>query len=231
MSGGLLYHFRAVLHGKNQGLWSSHQVGVKQFLDRWNPPEKSLVLIGPSGGYSLPKFFLERFSEVIAIEPDLLARLIFEKRFLIKPKWIKGRVNFNRLDNLEGLIPPGAAILFCNLLGQVPLNSTSHIAQVFKKNLSSRSWASFHDALSGELLEFDTELAEPLKKANLVQMKAWIYPKVKLGSVLTVNAHQAPDLFRDEKNNHFFYWQWRIIPRRTHLIEGVFHIAENKALR
>jgi hypothetical protein len=40
-----------------------------------------------------------------------------------------------------------------------------------------------------------------------------------------VNAHHAPDLFDGGEGLSYRYWQWRITPKQTHLIEGVFHNA------
>jgi len=224
-SGGIVYHLRSLLHGKkgSNALWADHRAGVEKFLMLWNPPEKKLILIGPSGGYSLPKNFLDRFDEIIAFEPDPLARLIFEKRFQLKPRWITEAVQFHQLDTFSKLIPVGSAVLFSNLLGQLYFKRSSEVQKNLAKILAPFSWASYHDALSGENLEFDTELAETGRKATLSQMKSWIYPKIK-GGTLEVNAHQAPDLFAPQSEVKFYYWQWRIHPKRTHLIEGVFHV-------
>jgi len=220
MSGGLFYHFRAWRFCKKNSLnlWWDHQDGVQRFLERWGPKEKTLVLIGPSGGYSLPADFLERFERIIAFEIDPVARLIFEKRFGIKPQWIKHPFQFEPFSDL----PADAAILFCNLLGQVPFKNAKKMSLLLEAALKGRSWASYHDAMSGENLEFDTENSTPGKRARLIQMKSWVYPKVNSGT-LVVNAHQAPELFERFPNDSFFYWQWRILPKRTHLIEGVYH--------
>jgi hypothetical protein len=223
-SGGMVYHWRAYRYSKNtsESLWSSHLEGVQKFLAAWNPPEKSLVLIGPSGGYSIPKSFLEKFEKVTAIEPDFLARTIFEKRFEMKPIWVKSGISFRNLESLQKIIPENSAILFSNILGQVPLPRVSALQKELKRVLQNHSWASYHDAMSGEQMQFDAELAQPFQKAPLSLMKKMIYPMVANPTALTVNAHEAPDLFPADPKLNFRYWQWRLTPKRAHLIEGVF---------
>ena len=223
-SGGIIYHLRALLHGKkSDSLWASHRDQVKAFLSLWNPPEKNLLVVGTSGGYSIPKEFLERFTTITAVEPDSFARVIFERRFGMKPKWVTQEIDFRNLDSLKALVAPDTAVLFTNLLGQLSFPRAVETKRKLKEVLSQSSWASYHDALSGEHLEFDTELSEKYRQASLAQMKTWIYPKIK-GGTLEINAHQGPDLFASEPGNQFLYWQWRITPKRTHLIEGVFHV-------
>jgi hypothetical protein len=227
ISGGVFYHLRALRFGKpiSSALWYSHREGVKKFLASWAPIEKTLVLVGPSGGYSLPIDFLKQFDRIVAFEPDFIARKIFEKRFLMKLEWITSEVDFNKMESFLELIPKDSAILFCNLLGQIPLRGIRKIRQSFLKSLESETWASYHDAMSGENMQFDAELSQPKKRATLAQMKKMLYPMVNAGT-LTVNAHQAPELFEGGSNLVYFYWQWRILPKRAHLIEGVFRVRE-----
>ena len=44
----------------------------------------------------------------------------------------------------------------------------------------------------------------------------------QVASEVEVNAHHAPDLFEGGEGRSYRYWQWRITPKQTHLIEGVF---------
>ena len=230
-SGWIVYHLRAYRFAKKKdSLWASHQNGVRKFLDAWNPAEKNIVIIGPSGGYSLPKEFLERFENIIAIEPDALARIIFEKRFGLRPEWIKSGISFQNLESFKKIIPRDSAVLFSNILGQVPLPRISEMKKELKRVLENHSWASYHDAMSGEQLQFDAELAKPFKKASLAEMKQMIYPMVSRASSLIVNAHEAADLFPADEKLKFRYWQWRLTPRRAHLIEGVFKNHERQTV-
>jgi hypothetical protein len=219
LSGGLPYHLKALRFKKD--LWDSHEAGVASFLDAWNPRAKNLILVGPSGGYSLPTEWLKRFQVIKAVEPDFLARIICETRHQIKPEWYRRKYPFHDPDALVLLKDSDAAILFCNLLGQIEIKSTTRLRKTLEHSLQGREWASYHDALSGDAVEFDLEDA-PRKRASLAQMKSWIYVKGPRSGPIKVNAHYAPELFQFRDDLNFRYWQWRITPHYTHLIEGVF---------
>ena len=214
----VFYHYRYLRYGKR--LWEPHQAKVKRFLDEWNPKASELLLFGPSGGYSLPKEFLEKFSSIIAVEPDPIARSVFENRFGIKPHWIKRAVRLDRADDLKEFSSFSGAILFCNVLGQVPMKTASPFRRALLPFLEGKSWASYHDAMSGNSIEFDCEDA-PRKKASVTLMKSWIYVKNASGKI-EVNAHLAPDIFEEGKGAQFSYWWWKLTDRQSHLIEGVY---------
>ncbi len=217
-SGGLFYHLRALRYQKS--LWARYQQETARFLEAWNPKAKTLVLVGPSAGYSLPLEFLKRFEKIIAVEPDALSRILFTQRFGIRPEWIKKPLNFERgVDPKD--FPPDCAFLFANVLGQVRIFNVSRFSENLKRLVDGHEWASYHDAFSGERLEFDTELATH-RKATLAEMKSWIYLKSTGLTTLEINAHVAPDLFSEKDQLQYRYWQWRLTPKRTHLIEGVF---------
>ena len=214
----LFYHYRSLRYGKR--LWGSHQVKVASFLNDWNPKGDELLLFGPSGGYSLPEAFIRKFSKIIAVEPDPVARLVFEKRFQVKPEWVKQPVQFNHRDDLARFAPFTGPVLFCNVLGQIPMKNTSSFRRVLHPFLEGRSFASYHDAMSGHDIEFDCEDA-PRKKTGLTQMKSWIYVKNPSGK-FEVTAHLAPDLFDEARGLEYRYWWWKITDRQSHLLEGVF---------
>ncbi|MBU6152855.1 MAG: hypothetical protein KGP28_01010 [Bdellovibrionales bacterium] len=220
-SGGVFYHLRALRF--ENALWSGHQSSVASFLDAWNPKSKDLTLIGPSAGYSLPTVFLKRFETVYAYEPDPWARMIFERIHGVRPVWKKSGFRFLGADPIEQLPKDGSAVLFCNVLGQIEIPSTHRLKKSLETHLKDREWASFHDALSGYEIDFDLEDARP-EKALLPKMKEWIYVRSPRSGSIEVNAHHAPDLFEGTSGN-YRYWQWRITPRQTHLIEGVFRGA------
>lgn len=217
-----IYHFRASRYQNT--LWENHRNQVTKFLNAWNPKEDSLLLFGPSGGYSLSKEFLSRFKTIIAIEPDLIARRQFEKRFGFKPQWIKKSIRFDREKDFEPFRDFKGAVLFCNLLGQIPMASPEPVKKVLNRFLAGRSFASYHDALSGQDIEFDTEDAPPLK-ASLRQMREWIYIKNEKSPTIQVNAHLAPDLFDAAPGLSFRYWFWKLSPKHSHLIEAVYKNA------
>jgi hypothetical protein len=148
-SGGLGYHLRALRYRRS--LWAPFIGCVHAWLHDWRPAPDTLLLVGPSAGYTLAAGFLARFRTVRALEPDVLARRLLRWRFP-QVAW-----HFDRLDcvcTADGPAMlaahyPGAAILFCNVLGQAPepalltgWRATADAA------LSRHHWASFHDVLS-----------------------------------------------------------------------------------
>jgi len=223
-SGGLFYHLRALRFRRR--FWESHQSGVKAFLDSWNPTAKSLTLIGTSAGYSLPTEWLNRFESITAYEPDGMARFLFERIHGLKPKWIKYRFPFHGADPIARLPKDGSAVLFCNVLGQIEIPNTHRLQRSLELHLSDREWASYHDALSGEGIEFDLEDVGP-GRALLPQMKEWVYVRSRTRGEIQINAHHAPDLFKTTKALVFRYWQWRITPAQTHLIEATCTLPKN----
>lgn len=150
MSGGLVYHLRALRHARTR--WQPFHDAVDQWLGDWTPPCSVLVLVGPSAGYSLPSAFLTRFERIVALEPDPLARWLLRRR--LGPK-----LEFRDLDVLAGPHPlaalcaafPEAAILFCNVLGQVAAPAGRRWAQVVAAELGGRHWASYHDVVCTEV--------------------------------------------------------------------------------
>ncbi len=221
-SGGVFYHLRALRF--KRALWSDHQRSVEAFLEAWNPKSKALTLIGPSAGYSLPDRFLSRFEKIHAYEPDPWARMIFDQTHGKRPIWIKSGFRFLGADPISQLPKDGSAVLFCNMLGQIEIPSTHRLKKSLETHLKDREWASYHDALSGDGIEFDLEDVRP-EKALLPKMKEWIYVRNRVAPEVEVNAHHAPDLFDGGEGLSYRYWQWRITPKQTHLIEGVFHNA------
>ena len=217
-TGGVFYHLRA-LRFQDQ-YWSHHREGTERFLRSWNPRSSKLLLIGPSGAYSLPAGFLARFQEVVAFEPDPLARMIFERRTGIRPRWIRKGFSFDRPELLGGVEFEGFSILFCNILGQLEFKRPREMRKKLADLLRGREWASYHDALSGRGVEFDLEDKKP-GKASLSDMRNWIYVRGPRSGEVVVNSHTAPELF-EETQGAYEYWQWRITPDFTHLIEGVY---------
>ena len=78
-----------------------------------------LILLGPSGGWCLPTHgFIQSFSDLIAVDPDPVARTIFMRRIKAgaqQQTWVP--------STLERVLPalltrhPSHAVLFCNVLG------------------------------------------------------------------------------------------------------------------
>lgn len=225
-SGGIVYHWRALRNLDR--LWSSHLDQTRAFLEEWAPQSKTIYLIGPSGGYSVPKEWLKRFTKIIAFEPDPSARIIFQIRNRIRTEWISKPFDF--LDLKEGKIQfePGSAILFCNLLGQIHFDEESgFLAQAeLLKLTESHEFASYHDVLSGNYFRFEwtspTLDDEPVRaKFDVETMDPYITPDEGTPE-LNLHIHPANYLFQDEEPFRYQYWEWRVTPTQTQIIEGVY---------
>lgn len=177
-TGGFGYHVRALLYGRSR--WSPFRQEIARWLRAWAPPERELLLVGPSGGYSLDPAFLCAFSRIIAVDIDPLAALIFRLRFgrLLRDRGVAlawdsrdhlspGPQGFS-LRPLCSLVAahPEAAVLFCNLLGQLPMLGDDRLPDQSDDDppegsyerwllglpaaLAGRSWATYHDRISGD---------------------------------------------------------------------------------
>lgn len=168
-SGGLFYHYLAFRFSRT--LWQPFRQDVARWLNSWNPVADQLILFGSSAGYSLPEAFINKFKRIVAVEPDPIARLLFRKRFPLAkvefendrdllapiPKDYSGSSSKLAVDRLNEFLSrhPNAAILFSNVLGQLPLEFphlsdeifASHLVAV-RSVLKGREWASYHDVLS-----------------------------------------------------------------------------------
>ncbi len=157
-SGGLVWHVRA---WRNRQRWHHFRQTVHCWLQEWQPPSTTLVLVGPSAGYTLSQDWLNRFERIVVMEPDPIARWLLCRRFKSAP------LLFDRLDVLGGKhheepehlrtglnaltnAYPDAAILFCNILGQVsPQDERAHAwCGAVKEVLQNNHWASYHDLIS-----------------------------------------------------------------------------------
>jgi hypothetical protein len=132
-TGGLAYHLQAL--SRRDTLWAPCVREIARFLAAWAPSEDSIVLVGPSGGHCLDPSFLGRFERVVAVDFDPFAPWVFRwrARNLLRSGRMRltwdardhlspGRDGFD-LGPLRALLDahPGAAVLFCNILGQLPL--------------------------------------------------------------------------------------------------------------
>ena len=152
-SGGMNWHLRAL--ARRGRLWQPFRQEVAAFLAGWQPLTRSMILVGPSAGWCLPSAFLTRFDRVLVVDPDRWARPLFKR---LHPRaglaqWVRGDF-FDVAPDL--LAPePDAAVLFCNVLGQLRLagreaDETDRLIAGIAPLLAGRPWASFHEILSGE---------------------------------------------------------------------------------
>ncbi len=148
-SGGLVWHWRALR--RRHTLWRPFRNQVALWLAAWQPPEKALLLVGPSAGYTLDGAFLARWSSIIALEPDPLARYLLRRR-------CGERLQFADLDvfapqGMQALAAhyPGHAILFSNVLGQLAPRQPDAARRWYaalRTALAQQHWASYHDLVS-----------------------------------------------------------------------------------
>lgn len=146
-SGGLRYHLRAL---SRRRAWAPFSAQVARWLAAWAPGREQLVLVGPSAGYTIPIGYLLCWRQVVALEPDPLARWLLSRRR------DAAALSFARLDAIAGRAGllglqeswPTAAVLFCNVLGQVAAPEGASWGALLAELLGDRPWASYHDVLS-----------------------------------------------------------------------------------
>ncbi len=223
-SGGWVYHWRAK---RNHKLWEGFCFQLQTWLKGWSPKNKDLLLIAPSGGYTLPAEWLLRFSKVYAVDLDGSA----EKRFQqshpqLVYQWIKQDIftESRQLSThpLQHLLDryPEAAVLFCNVLGQLPLNRRiseiqfTQYLQALRSQLRGRSWASYHDLYSIDGLNVGEH---PSFIAHHLQTNQWKEPR---SGRLEVCDHLTSGRWTDglQKTKMF----WSLHKKRLHVIEGVY---------
>lgn len=237
-AGGLRYHLRGVRYAEN--LWQSFRLALAEWLYAWEPPEKKLVVVGASGGWCVQPFFYERFTDVLCLEPDPLAHFFFRRRLARAPLEARPRLRFERRDHL--LAEPTAlarlldaegdtAVLFTNIVGQLRVLLDAYDTEDARLSavragvhaaIAGRSWASFHDRVSGALeptLDGVVRSEARLADADLVRR---FFPGVTPAAVRTDGTGEL----LDHLTNGFFdagrphaYFSWPLLP-------GVFHVIE-----
>ncbi|NDE00617.1 MAG: hypothetical protein EBZ91_02425 [Gammaproteobacteria bacterium] len=151
-SGGLRWHMRALRYRECHRPFREQ---VASFLASWEPDTDDLVLVGPSAGWFLPVAFLTRFSRLLMIELDTSARFFFHclhgrqlGRAGVSTRWLMEDFVIRLPEVLAAR--PKAAVLFCNVLGQLGLERADYHGELtaLKERLVGRRWASFHDRFS-----------------------------------------------------------------------------------
>lgn len=220
-SGGLIWHLAALRYRNT--LWRPFRENLEAWLQAWNPPSSRLLLVGPSAGWTLPAALPGRFAEVLALEPDPLARRLLGRRF--------SGIRFDRLDlfapgGLEALpaLYPDHALLFCNVLGQLAPEQRSELwCERLRVALQRFDWASWHDLASSARspdrrdrsswpagTSFDSALAG-----------AWS------GGEIEVRDHGTLDL---AAGVGFEACSWSLRPAQHHLVGWVCHAAERDGM-
>ena len=153
-SGGLAWHWRA---WRGASRYQAFRAAIRDWLTAWEPPCRRLVLVAPSAGWTLPGAWLSRFEQIVAIDLDPLAPWLFR---------LNHQRHFVQLQNFEWIrrdlvseLPlrlaawPDAAVLFCNVLGQLAIERDDHdaVLATLPQLLRSQHWASFHDCYTGDV--------------------------------------------------------------------------------
>jgi hypothetical protein len=234
----LRYHLRGFRYAES--LWQPFRFALAEWLYGWQPPEKRLVIVGPSGGWCTQLLFLERFTEVIGLEPDPLAHLVFRRRLARAPLEGHPRVRFLTEDHLidqpERLIElvereGDVAILFSNVLGQLRVLTgaetpddprLTRIRAAVARAIEGRSWASFHDRLSGlSAPEVDPMVLSEARLDDAAIVRRF-YPSLAdaaqpIGEAGELLDHLTAGFFPPERPHAYFSWP---------LMPGVFHLIE-----
>lgn len=231
-SGGLLYHLRALCYGSR--LWQPFRGALAEWLASWLPRHGELILVGPSAGHCLPLGQLRGLARVLVLEPDPLARfwlrqvlppvrVELESRDLLLWPLLSGRPGLDALLERR----PSAAVLFCNVLGQLHFGLTDEEQADFERAflsrvsplLVARPWASFHDRWS---LEYRADERMPAWRdfecypSDRELGEAWFGSS---GPTLDVLEHAANRLFPARLPRRYFSWQ--LTPTALHVVEGV----------
>ena len=243
-AGGLRYHLRALRYGKS--LWQPFRWALGEWLLGWQPPERSLLLVGPSGGYCLQPFVFERFERIVCLEPDPVARLVFAQKLSRAPLERRPKLEFLSDDHLISApekLPrlletlPDTALLFSNIIGQLRvLLGTGDVAApqfqrvraAIRESLTGRSWASFHDRVSGWS---EPQFAQPLwaetrlTDAEVLEVLYGEPPSSTFDNTAELLNHQTSGIFPDDVPHSYFSWE--LLPSLFHVIEAV---AEPRSL-
>lgn len=219
-TGGIWYHYLALKYARK--CWMPFKQELQKVLSQWQPQSEYLVIVGASGGYCLTEDFLKRFRKIETIEPDPIARWIFNRRFknLKKNVTFNAHPVFNPLFSLEGLDQffssyTDATLLFSNLLGQLRLLAPDDSGFLQWKaklgeHLSNRgNWFSFHDRLTS---------SEPLSAEHLSiqgSVEDWVKSQALKPGTEIVD-HDLEGIFRDTSIASL---QWELYPGSYHLIE------------
>jgi hypothetical protein len=241
-AGGLRYHARGFRHAES--LWAPFRWYLGEWLYGWQPPERKLVVVGASAGWCIQPFFFERFDEVLCLEPDPLAHYLFRRRILRAPLDARPRLRFEASDHLlarparllELLEREGeAALLFSNIVGQIRVllgNESADepafaaVREAIGSALAGRSWASFHDRVSGNpepALAASYVSDARLEDAEILDL---FYPVLEGHAARAIDRGGRRELL-DHLTAGFFpadrrhdYFKWELLPGLFHLVEA-----------
>jgi hypothetical protein len=242
----LRYHLRGFRYAET--LWQPFRWHLGEWLYGWQPPEKQLIVVGSSAGWCVQPFFFERFAEVTCLEPDPIAHRLFRRRLDKAPLENRPRLRFEADDHLladpsklQRLLAaePGSALLFTNIVGQlrVLLEAESgeqpgfvRVREAVASVLPSRSYASFHDRVSGSIepaIDGAVHADSRLSDAELIEHFYPVYegngknvrtPAIDHAGQRELLDHLTEGFFPAERPHSYFSWQ--LLPGTFHLIEA-----------
>jgi len=160
-SGGLAWHWRAWCGAQRH---RPFRLAVESWLAGWSPPCARLILVGPSAGWTLPGAWLSQFQEILAIDLDPLAPWFFALNHPVRRtglRWLRGDLMTELPRHLQAW--PDAAVLFCNVLGQLAVEREDHelVLAELPRILRRHHWASFHDCYTGDVSRQEFESLVP----------------------------------------------------------------------
>jgi hypothetical protein len=241
--GGLRYHLRALRFGRHQ--WQPFRWAIGEWLLGWQPPQTTLLLIGPSAGYCLQSFFFERFERLVCLEPDPVAQFLFKRRLSAAPLERHPKLEFiaedclvHHPERLQHLLETNSdmCLLFSNVIGQlrgllnVENNDSpefSRIRSAVRQAIAGRSWASFHDRVSGTLHPgFDEPVLANSRLADqeVVELLYSAAPLSRKRNERKLIDHLTEGFFPAELP--YAYFSWEIEPGRFHVIEAVSSVSD-----
>lgn len=215
-AGGLRYHWRALRYRRVR--WRGFRQVVAGWLSAWRPPCGQLILVGPSAGHTLSLGALGGFDDIVALEPDPLARAWLRRRALPLRLRFDPVVPLTSGEGLASLVDryPQAAFLFCNLLGQIAPPQASGWHLPIGRSLGSRHWASYHDVISTHRAPKPGAPAEVHSDGPLETVLTQFWG----GGEIVLVDHGT---FRLDGGTPARYAVWPLTAHRYHLIEWVTH--------
>ncbi len=202
-SGGLRYHWRA---WRQRRQWEAFRREIEKWLEEWNVDSDELILIGPSGGYTLSTAWLKKFKRIYAFDADPLAPLFFkrqhpgvnvqfERRDLF---WDENRFSAQSLQELLKA-HPNAAVLMSNVLGQLLLEhpvsepAWEYFLTELRGRLDRKCWASYHDLYTHERGEIIDHLLDGEWKTGL-STRQFRWPLTKASQHLIEGVQNNPEI-------------------------------------
>jgi len=226
-SGGLVWHARAA---RNRHRWRAFLAAIESWLEAWPHGCEKLLLLGPSAGWCLPTRFLCRFRAICAVDFDPLAPHFFALLHGRQLRRHRTSICWRRTDvirDLEQILDecPGHAVLFGNMLGQHRLHcrdiasAEADIAGLVRR-LRGRSWASFHDRLSGAwdaARETPAGFSHPTPLSSL--KLASHFPEVPIWTDHLTECVMPAD-------SDCRYLSWLMEPTRLHVVEAAWRVGD-----